>query len=203
MEAQIGLLRHQLSDVTNARDLMNAKLREEEINEALGKVDDAGRAIKQLEEQLAEERRQTAARERAAALAAAEHRRHVSVAVEELKCAATEMGGGLSKVVELETNAVSTLQRQEAFRGRAARLLILQRHHRPTLAKCYKAWRDLSAQAAGMRMAEQGAAEAISELKNRSISLALGSGVAGQCGVGAARKWRAGWNAQCSCSFST
>ena len=46
MEAQIGLLRHQLSDVTNARDLMNAKLREEEINEALGKVDDAGRAIK-------------------------------------------------------------------------------------------------------------------------------------------------------------
>ena len=40
------------------------------------------------------------------------------------------MDGGLGRVVQLETEAVVALQRQEAFRSRAAKLLLLQRHAR-------------------------------------------------------------------------
>ena len=152
-----------MQDISQARDLSAAKLRDAEIEEALAKVDEGGRALQQLEAQLADERRLAAAHARQAAAAAAEHRRHVGAAVEELKAAASEMGGGLNKVVDLETEAVTKLQRQEAFRVRTARLLLLQ-CHRPVLAKCYHAWRDLAARSVGAKIAEGGTALAILSL---------------------------------------
>ena len=163
LQGQVSLLRRQVQDISQARDLSAAKLRDAEIEEALAKVDEGGEALQQLEAQLADERRLAAAHARQAAAAAAEHRRHVGAAVEELKAAASEMGGGLTKVVDLETEAVTKLQRQEAFRVRTARLLLLQ-CHRPVLAKCYHAWRDLAARSVGAKIAEGDTALAISEL---------------------------------------
>ena len=97
-------IRQQLEDVTGARSQQVEQRQSDEITEALAKVDEAGRAISQLETQLAEERRSTAARERAAAAAAARHREAVAGAVGELKTAAAQMDSGLSRVVALETD---------------------------------------------------------------------------------------------------
>lgn len=171
-------MRKQLDDIGVSRDQLSAGLHTSEVEGALGKVDEAERAIKQLESQLAEERRGAAHRERLSADAAVEHRKAVVSAVEELKAAAAEMDGGLGRVVTLETEAVNALQRQDAYRVRTARLLLLQAH-RPTLAKCYRAWRSLTAHAAGGRLANGGAAFAIAALKNRSISAALSNGGVG------------------------
>ena len=124
------------------------------------------------------ERRLAVAREKAAAKAAEAHREAVALAVEELQKAAAEMDGGLSRVVDMEVEAVRTLQHQEAFRARTAKLLLLQRH-RPTLAKCYRAWRAETAKNAGTKLMGQGAAEAIAQLKHRSLTVALAGGVAG------------------------
>ena len=191
MAGQIELMRSQLEDVRKSRDHLHEALHSEEVQNTLGKVDEATRAIRQLETQLAEERRRSAQRERKAADAAAEHRQAVAHAVEELKHAASEMDGGLNRVVSLETEAVVTLQKQEAFRARTARLLLLQKNHRPILAKCYRAWQGLTAQAVGVRLAEGGPANAIAEIRNRSLSKAITGGAmggvagAGGAGVGA------------------
>ena len=185
LQAQAQLLRQQLEDVTGARSQQVEQRQSDEITEALAKVDEAGRAISQLETQLAEERRSTAARERAAAAAAARHREAVAGAVGELKTAAAQMDSGLSRVVALETDAVATLQRQEAFRARTARLLVLQ-CHRPTLARCYRAWRSLTAASVGAKLADGGAAHAIASLKNRSLAIAVGGGAGGAGGAGSA-----------------
>ena len=55
-----------------------------------------------------------------------------------------------------QVEAVRTLQHHEAFRARTARLLLLQRH-RPTLAKCYRAWRAETAKMVGARLHARGA----------------------------------------------
>ena len=86
--------------------MLTQSLHSSEVEQALGKVDEAGRAIKQLESQLADERRRAAQREKEAADAAAEHRRAVASAVDELRAAAAEMDGGLGRVVTLEAEAV-------------------------------------------------------------------------------------------------
>ena len=193
MAGQLGLLRKQLDDVTRSREMLSEGLHTAEVEGALSKVDEAGRAIRQLESQLGDERRLAAQRERAAAGAAAEHRQAVSSAVEELKAAASEMDSGLGRVVTLETEAVVSMQKHEAFRARTAKLLVLQ-SHRPTLAKCYMAWRSLTAQTVGLRLAEGGPANAIAELKNRSLSAAIG-GASGAGGSLASEYLKATLNA--------
>ena len=144
----------------------------------MGKVDEAGRAIKQLETQLVEERRLTVARESAASQQAAGHRAAISEAAAELHAAAMAMEGGLGRVVQLEVEAAHTLQRHEAFRARTASLLVLQ-CHRPTLAKCYRAWRALTARSVGSKLAQAGPMPVISALRSRVLGAAVTGGVAG------------------------
>ena len=178
LQAQLAGLRQQLVDVQSARDQLRSSAHHEELASAMAKVDQAERAIHQLESLLSDERRLAAAREKAAAAAAAEHRAAVASAVSELKQAAAQMDAGLGRVVELEVEAVRKLQHQEAFRARTASLLLLQRH-RPTLAKCYRAWRAETAKNVGAKLAKGSSSEAIQQLRHRSLSVALSGGVAG------------------------
>ena len=178
LQAQLAGLRQQLVDVQSARDQLRSSAHHEELASAMAKVDQAERAIHQLESLLSDERRLAAAREKAAAAAAAEHRAAVASAVAELKQAAAQMDAGLGRVVELEVEAVRKLQHQEAFRARTASLLLLQRH-RPTLAKCYRAWRAETAKNVGAKLAKGSSSEAIQQLRHRSLSVALSGGVAG------------------------
>ena len=178
LQAQLAGLRQQLVDVQSARDQLRSSAHHEELASAMAKVDQAERAIHQLESLLSDERRLAAAREKAAAAAAAEHRAAVASAVSELKQAAAQMDAGLGRVVELEVEAVRKLQHQEAFRARTASLLLLQRH-RPTLAKCYRAWRAETAKNVGAKLAKSSSSEAIQQLRHRSLSVALSGGVAG------------------------
>lgn len=178
LQAQLAGLRQQLVDVQSARDQLRSSAHHEELASAMAKVDQAERAIHQLESLLSDERRLAAAREKAAAAAAAEHRAAVASAVAELKQAAAQMDAGLGRVVELEVEAVRRLQHQEAFRARTASLLLLQRH-RPTLAKCYRAWRAETAKNVGAKLAKGSSSEAIQQLRHRSLSVALSGGVAG------------------------
>ena len=133
---------------------------------------DEGRALQQLEAQLADERRLAAAHARQAAAAAAEHRRHVGRRWKS-SSSASEMGGGLTKVVDLETEAVTKLQRQEAFRVRTARLLLLQCHRpsSPSATTLGVTW----PRSVGAKIAEA-TRRRISELKSRTASLAVGRG---------------------------
>lgn len=119
--------------------------------------------------------RQQAAVERAEA-----HRAGVATAQAELQLAAIEMRSALSRAVALETASVLAEERQAAFRARCCGRLLLQRH-RPTLAKCYQAWRELAAETRGVNLfARHGPCAALTELGRRASEGEYGGGVSGE-----------------------
>ena len=154
LQGQMRLLRAEVSDTRQAKEALVQQRRDDEIGEAIAKVDEAGRAISQLEAQLADGGQR---RPRARVTAhAAEHRRAVSAAVDNSR--RRRRRWARAWVVWWSWRRPPSPLCSGTRPSEPARRLLLLQRHRPMMARCYRAWRGLIARRVGARLAEGGAA---------------------------------------------
>jgi len=121
------------------------------------RLDEAERAYRSVEARLDESKRRLQERDARATRQAAEHKRLLEMARAELTTEAEMLRDAKMAMVDSQTAAVERMQKQDAFRERTARRILLQLY-RFVMVKCFRSWREETARAAGRTFTKTGAA---------------------------------------------